>query len=39
MVAANRPWQALAGLVMVTLGLPVYRMFAGRAHTTGEGGL
>jgi APA family basic amino acid/polyamine antiporter len=39
MVAANRPRQALAGLVMVTLGLPVYRMFAGRAHTTGEGGL
>lgn len=36
MVAANRPLQALAGLVMVALGLPVYRIFARRPHTTAE---
>jgi APA family basic amino acid/polyamine antiporter len=36
MVAANRPVQALAGLVMVALGLPVYRMFIRRARTAGE---
>jgi len=36
MVAANRPLQALAGIVMVALGVPVYRLLAGRAHATDE---
>jgi APA family basic amino acid/polyamine antiporter len=37
MVAANRPAQALAGLVMVACGLPVYRLLARRRPTSGEG--
>jgi len=37
MVAANRPVQALAGLSMVALGLPVYRLLGRRDRSTEEG--
>jgi APA family basic amino acid/polyamine antiporter len=32
LVAANRPWQAAAGLGVILMGLLAYRVFAGNAH-------
>lgn len=36
LVAANRPWQALAGFVVIAMGLPAYRLFAARCERHGE---
>ncbi len=38
MIAVNRPWQALAGVAIVLVGLPIQRLVAPRSSTSSEGG-